>query len=124
MAVQTLNTSIAKKIVVDIFNYDSLPLSAAYKTGEIPIDLTGYAFNFHLYDGDVLKKTYTIAAGELTSTYLDKTSVNVLEMRKMFENLRDIIKLGSQNYRLVQVVTNNESNNYVHIIYQINGRKY
>jgi hypothetical protein len=120
----TINTSRAQSVTVDVFNYDTIPLAATYTSGGAPIDLTQYKFDFILSFNGATQTTYTIAAGELTSAYLSKTGVgvNVLDMEKMFEHIRD--NATHSRYKLLQVVTDPAQSQYVYIIYTINAKRY
>lgn len=125
-----INTSRAKNVTVRIYDYDNLPLSATYsdKTDPlniIPIDLTDYKFEFVFKIGSTTKKTYSINAGDLTSTFINKTGadLNIIAFEAMWEDLRPLAKQGLVN-RLIQVVTDTTGNPYVHIVYNIDARQY
>jgi len=127
MSNPNINTSRAKQVDVEIFDHDNLPLSATYTTDATPIDLTDYRFDFYLKRDQELLKTYAIASGSVSSTYLNKTggSVNVLEMEAMWENIQSIVNVErSKAYRLIQVVTDSSNVPYVHIVYNIHADKY
>ena len=126
MANPNINTSRAKQVDVEIFDYDNLPLSATYTSDSTPINLTNYRFDFYLKRDHLLIKTYSIGAGSLSSTFLNKTggSVNVLEMEAMWENIQTLVEPErSKLYRLIQVVTES-STPYVYIVYNIHAAKY
>lgn len=124
----TINTSRAKQVGVRIFDFDNIPISATYTTNGVAIDLTNYSFEFHLKTGQKLLKTYSIASGSLTSTYLNKTGddINVLEMEAMWEDIRNsqVDTIKSKVYRLIQVVTDSSNIHYVYIVYNIHADKY
>lgn len=128
MSNANINTSRAKQVDVEIFDHDNLPLSATYTSSSVPIDLTNYRFDFYLKRDQQLLKTYSIASGSTSSTYLNKTggSVNVLEMEAMWEDIQtnEIDVERSKAYRLIQVVTDNSNIPYVYIVYNIHADKY
>lgn len=128
MSNPNINTSRAKQVDVEIFDHDNIPLSATYTASAVAIDLTNYRFDFYLKRDQTLLKTYTIAAGSLTSTYLNKTggSVNILEMEAMWEDIRDnhIDVERSKAYRLIQVVTDGSLIPYTYIVYNIHADEY
>lgn len=121
-----LNTSKAKTVVVDLFDYDNIPLSAVYTSATVAIDLTQYKFQFLFKERDTLRKTYTIDAGELSNSFLSKTGAgtNVLNMEAMFEDLRGLVLPGATQCRLLQVVTDPDNKTYVYIVYQIHADRY
>jgi len=127
---ENINTSRAQYVSVDIFDYDNLPLSAVYtdkSNANAAIDLTDWKFRFILKERESIIKEYLIDAGDLTSTYIDKTGadLNVLDMKKMWEDIRDAqVKVSEAGYRLVQVVTDDDDETYTHIDYTINGKRY
>lgn len=122
---QKIDTSRAREVSIDVHNYDNLPLAQTYTTSGVAIDLTGYAFTFYLEQNSTPKKTYSILAGDLVSDFLTKTGadLNVLNMQLMFQDIRDNIIYGTP-VKLVQVVVDNNGNQYVHLVYNINGIKY
>jgi len=124
MPTPELNTSRAKQVNVDIFNYDNIPLSATYTSSGSPINLTDYKFEFFLYQNLSLERNYVIDAGELSTTHLSKTGVdiNVLNMKAMFEDIRD--KTQHLIYRLVQVVTDPDGKTYAYVVYNIDAKRY
>jgi len=121
----TINTSRAKQVTVDIYNHDNIPLAGTYTSNAVAIDIIDYKFEFFLYRQNNLIETYTIEAGELSSEYLSKTGDddNVLNMELMFENIRDNAIVGVAS-RLVQVVTDPDGKTYVYITYNINAKQY
>jgi hypothetical protein len=119
-----LNTSRAQYVSINLYNIDNIPLAATYTSSGSPIDLTDYKFEFILsYNGATLK-TYLIDSGSLTTEFLSKTgtSINVLNMEAMFEDIRTTSTHST--YKLIQVVTDPDNNTYVHIIYSINAKRY
>jgi len=122
---ESINTSRAQKVTVNIFNYDNIPLAGTYTSNAVAIDLTDYKFEFFLYQENALTETYTIDAGDLSSTFLTKTGVgvNVLNMEAMFEDIRDNAVAGVP-LRLVQVVTDDDGKKYAYVIYTINANNY
>lgn len=122
--IETINTSRAKTVEVDIFNYDDIPLSGTYTSGGTPIDLTDYKFSFHLFRDDTLIETFTIEAGEMITTYLEKkgTDNNILDMEKLFEHLQGTITY--KEAKLIQVVTDPDDKTYAYIIFRINAKRY
>lgn len=125
----TLNTSRAERVTVDIYNYDNLPLALTYTTGTpaVAVDLTDYQFEFILNSkAGVELASYSIYAGDLSTDYLSKTGddVNVLNMEAMFEHIRDNYITEGERYTLIQVVTDDDGNPYVHVIWTINAKQY
>jgi hypothetical protein len=126
MSDTTINTSRAKRVTVDIYDYDNLPLALTYKTGGVAIDLTDYKFEFFLKDGNQQIENYVIEAGDLSTSHLSKTGtgLNVLNMEGMFEDIRDNQVVAGGKYELVQVVTDDNGIPYAHIIYSVNAKQY
>jgi hypothetical protein len=125
MANTTINTSRAKQVNVDIFNYDDIPLAGTYSSGLTPLDLTGFKMQFFLSLKGIAKVTYSIAAGEMETTFLKKTGagLNILDMQKMWEDIRDH-SIQDAAYKLVQVVTDPAGKTYVYAVYNINAKHY
>lgn len=127
--VTEINTSKAKQVIVNINDYDNIPLSfMLYDTSVDPkvlIDLEDYGFNFYLKDKADTRQTYSIAAGDLTSTYLSKTGATneVLNMQLMWQHIRTKCVVGAK-YRLIMEVTRPDLSVYVFIVYNINASNY
>jgi len=121
-----LNTSRAKTVTVDIYDYDNLPLALTYTSSAVPIDLTDYKFQFILKNGSDELETYTLDAGDLSSAHLAKTGadLNVLTMEPMWEDIRDNQVTQGGRYTLIQIVTDPDDNPYAHIIWTINAKQY
>lgn len=119
----TINTSRAATINIDLFDIDDIPLSLAYtnKQTNEAIDITDYSFTFRLMDGNTKVAEYSIAAGVVTSDYLSKNA-NIINTKAMWEDIQ--AKVSPKNYRMMQIVIDSEGNKFVHIIYNINARKY
>jgi len=125
-----LNISRAKTVNIDLFNYDQIPLSLKYSDTTVPsapvaINITGYAFDFYLYEKEEIIQEYSIAAAVLSTAYLSKTGtgMHTLNTQLMWEHIKSKVQVGAK-YRLVQVVTDSSANRYVHIVYNINAKRY
>ena len=123
----TINTSRAKKVEVNVLDYDNIAFSLTYTDSvAAPIDLTNYKFKFVLEStSNVSLATYEIPAGTMSTAYLSKggTSNSVLDMENMFEDIRDN-KVSTGQVKLIQIVTNDAGLTFVHIVYRINANKY
>lgn len=124
-----INTSKAKQVTVNISDIDNIPLSFIMYDTSVPpkvaIDLEDYAFNFFLKDKADTKQTYTIDAGDLTSTYLSKTGASneVLNMQLMWQHIRTKCVVGAK-YRLIMEVTRPDLSTYVFIVFNTNASNY
>lgn len=121
-----INTSRARKVDVNFSDYDTIPLSFKLNdisvTPKVPIDLSGYGFSFHLKYGEQEKKVYPIAAGQNSTDYLSRPTAFVLDMKLMWDDIRD--NYFNQGNRLIMVVTMPDSQIYTYIVFNINGSKY
>jgi hypothetical protein len=123
----SLNISRAAKVSITINNYDQIPLSLTYSDNSnpgspTPIDIRTYAFSFDLKaaNSDVVMKNYALPAGGPSTDYLAVTGTdhNILSMAGMWNDIKVEVPYSGQ-YRLIQLVTDNNGNQFVHIIYTI-----
>jgi hypothetical protein len=131
----TLNTSRAKEVRVNIFDHDNLPLSFKFTDKTVPLvpvplDITGYKFEFFLMHLEADVTSYTIDAGQLATTYLNKLQsvalgvYDVLDMQAMFEHIRDEIVSEGTIYKLVMNVIDDLAREYVYVIMNIYAERY
>lgn len=125
-----VNISRAQTITVKINDYDNMPLSLTYQDNTNPsspvaIDLTNYAFQFDLKYLDTTIKSYTLAAGVMSNSYLTKggTGNSVLDMTGLWDDVRTEVNF-TPGRRLIQFVTDSSGNAYVHLVYDIDVSKY
>jgi hypothetical protein len=124
----TINTSIAKTVNVDLYNINSVPLSLSVftKVGGVkqPADLSGYAIRFDLYKptSTAVFKSYAIAPGQTTSQFIDVIG-NKLLTQRMWEDLRIISQNGSIQ-KLLMVVTQPDGYTFVYAQFIVNARIY
>jgi len=129
MSIPSATTSIAKKAELKIFDYDDPTFAITYAKNGVATDLTDFRFDFYLKHGNSVLKTYSIASGSLTSTYLNKigASVNILDIAPMCVDIRDTIQVDiatERTYHLVQVVTNDDDIKKAHVEYTIYARSH
>lgn len=124
-----VNTSRAQEVTVELYKGNDIPLTLVYtdvtSDPAVAINITDYKFDFLLKQGEKEVATYSIDAGDTSSTYLSKTGSdhNILNMQFMWEAIRDAVTLLKQ-YTLVQTVTDSDGKTYVHIVYKIDARTY
>lgn len=126
-----LNISQAQVVDITINDYDQIPLTLTYMDNSNPmapaaINLNGWAFSFDfkLPGSQAVKKNYTLPVGGPATAYLTVTGTdnNVLNMEGMWQDIKDNQVAFNGTYRLIQQVTDNNGNIFVHIIYQISAQ--
>ncbi|MEO0312287.1 MAG: hypothetical protein RIQ89_1944 [Bacteroidota bacterium] len=121
-----INTSRAKKVDVNISDYDNIPLSMRlYDTSVTPkvvIDISSHGFTFYLKQGKTEKKAYTLLSGQASGDFLSRVGTEILNMQLMWQDIRDILKTGTG--RLIMVVTRPDTTVYTYIVFNINGKQY
>lgn len=126
---ETLDISRASRATIRINDYDQIPLTLEYNTTDtpaVPIDIRNYIFSFDLKAGnntDTVKQYVLGPANASTFLSIAGADNNILNMQKMFEDIRDLITFNVQ-YRLIQCVTDAGGNKLVHVIYSIDDKRY
>lgn len=130
MQPQSLNISRAALVNININDYDQIPLTLTYTDTTdpmvpVPIDIRTYAFSFDLKAGNTnpVVKNYPLAPAG-SSAFLSVTGAdhNILDMSLMWADIKSIITFDG-DYRLIQLVTDNLGNSFVHVIYTINAKR-
>lgn len=126
-----MNISRAKNVTVNMNDYDDIPLTLTYTDSTDPndvqpIDIRPWAFSFDFKTGEepAVKKNYLLPASG-SSDFLAVTGNfhNVLDMTLMWKDIKLTQVAFNGQYRLIQLVTDNLGNKFVHIIYTINGQR-
>lgn len=124
-----LNISRAKKVTIDINDYDPIPLTLAYVDSSdpahpIPIDLRTYGFSFDFKQGQTAtaKKNYSLPpAGSSDFLSITGDDHNILDMTLMWADIKANQTTFNGQYRLIQLVTDNNGYSFVHLIYYVNA---
>jgi hypothetical protein len=95
-------------------------------TNPVAIDLTDYAFEFDLRFEKQFKKSYTIASGEMSNAFLNKSgspTPNILDESAMWADIKTQIG-SSKAYNLVMVMTTPAGQTLVAAIFYIDVTNY
>lgn len=129
LSIPVIETSRAQKVIVNINNYDQIPLQLTYNdvtnpNAPVAIDIRPYTFSFDLLSSTVPEpvQNYTLLPnGSSAFLRITGTGNNIIDMSAMWRDIQqNQLTLKGTAYRLVQLVTDNAGNSFVHVIYSIN----